>query len=119
MIANDQELNVALDRLAKFQRQVSHLRTSSTLRVVLLVPKLRLGTPSPEAPLRSPAHNRSTSLLPIRYSLLPPHFTLRTTSSVSTLSRSSSAPRASSPPIYYPFRKTIVLEGEGVRLRAR
>ena len=26
MIANDQELNVTLDRIAKFQRQVSHLR---------------------------------------------------------------------------------------------
>jgi hypothetical protein len=26
MIANDQELNVALDRISKFQRQVSHLR---------------------------------------------------------------------------------------------
>jgi hypothetical protein len=30
MIANDQELNVALDRIAKFQRQVSHLRTVET-----------------------------------------------------------------------------------------
>ena len=27
MIANDQELNVTLNRIAKFQRQVSHLRT--------------------------------------------------------------------------------------------
>ena len=26
MIANDQELKVTLDRIAKFQRQVSHLR---------------------------------------------------------------------------------------------
>jgi hypothetical protein len=26
MIANDQELNVTLDRITKFQRQVSHLR---------------------------------------------------------------------------------------------
>ena len=26
MIANDQELNVTLDRIAKFQRQVAHLR---------------------------------------------------------------------------------------------
>ena len=26
MIANDQELNVTLDRIANFQRQVSHLR---------------------------------------------------------------------------------------------
>ena len=26
MLANDQELNVTLDRIAKFQRQVSHLR---------------------------------------------------------------------------------------------
>ncbi len=30
MIANDQELSVALDRIAKFQRQVSHLRTMET-----------------------------------------------------------------------------------------
>ncbi len=27
MIANDRELNVTLDRVANFQRQVSHLRT--------------------------------------------------------------------------------------------
>jgi len=26
MIANDQELNVTLDRIARFQRQVAHLR---------------------------------------------------------------------------------------------
>lgn len=30
MIANDQELNVTLDRIAKFQRQVSHLRNIET-----------------------------------------------------------------------------------------
>jgi hypothetical protein len=30
MIANDQELNVTLDRIAKFQRQVSHLRNVET-----------------------------------------------------------------------------------------
>lgn len=30
MIANDQELNVTLDRIAKFQRQVSRLRTIET-----------------------------------------------------------------------------------------
>jgi hypothetical protein len=30
MIANDQELNVTLDRIAKFQRQVSHLRNAET-----------------------------------------------------------------------------------------
>jgi tetratricopeptide (TPR) repeat protein len=30
MIANDQELGVTLDRIAKFQRQVSHLRTVET-----------------------------------------------------------------------------------------
>jgi len=30
IIANDQELNVTLDRIAKFQRQVSHLRNVKT-----------------------------------------------------------------------------------------
>ena len=30
MIANDQELNVTLERIAKFQRQVSHLRNVET-----------------------------------------------------------------------------------------
>ena len=30
MIANDQELNVTLERIAKFQRQVSHLRKVET-----------------------------------------------------------------------------------------
>lgn len=30
MISNDQELNVTLDRIAKFQRQVSHLRNVET-----------------------------------------------------------------------------------------
>ena len=30
MIADDQELNVTLDRIAKFQRQVSHLRNVET-----------------------------------------------------------------------------------------
>ena len=30
MIANDQELNVTLERIAKFQRQVSHLRNIGT-----------------------------------------------------------------------------------------
>jgi len=30
MIANDQELNVTLERIAKFQRQVSHLRNEET-----------------------------------------------------------------------------------------
>lgn len=30
MIANDQQLNVTLDRIAKFQRQVSHLRNVET-----------------------------------------------------------------------------------------
>ncbi len=30
MIANDQELKVTLDRIAKFQRQVSELRKSET-----------------------------------------------------------------------------------------
>ena len=30
MIANDQQLNVPLDRIAKFQRQVSHLRNVET-----------------------------------------------------------------------------------------
>jgi len=30
MIANDQELNVALERIAKFQRQVAHLRNVET-----------------------------------------------------------------------------------------
>jgi hypothetical protein len=30
MIANDQELNVTLDRIAKFQQQVAHLRTVET-----------------------------------------------------------------------------------------
>ncbi len=30
MIANDQELNVTLDRIAKFQRQASHLRNVET-----------------------------------------------------------------------------------------
>ncbi len=29
-IANDQELNVTLDRIAKFQRQVAHLRNLET-----------------------------------------------------------------------------------------
>jgi hypothetical protein len=30
MIANDQELNVTLERISKFQRQVSHLRNVET-----------------------------------------------------------------------------------------
>ena len=30
MIANDRELNVTLDRIARFQRQVSHLRNVET-----------------------------------------------------------------------------------------
>jgi len=30
MIANDQELNVTLERIAKFQRQVAHLRNVET-----------------------------------------------------------------------------------------
>ena len=30
MMANDQELNVTLDRIAKFQRQVAHLRNVET-----------------------------------------------------------------------------------------
>ena len=30
MITNDQELNVTLDRIAKFQRQVAHLRKVET-----------------------------------------------------------------------------------------
>ncbi len=30
MIANDQELSVTLDRIAKFQRQVAHLRNAET-----------------------------------------------------------------------------------------
>ena len=30
MIANDQELDVTLNRIAKFQRQVSHLRNAET-----------------------------------------------------------------------------------------
>jgi hypothetical protein len=30
MISTDQELNVTLDRIAKFQRQVSHLRNVET-----------------------------------------------------------------------------------------
>jgi hypothetical protein len=30
MIANDQEMNVTLDRIAKFQRQVAHLRHVET-----------------------------------------------------------------------------------------
>ena len=30
MISNDQELNVTLERIAKFQRQVSHLRQVET-----------------------------------------------------------------------------------------
>ena len=30
MIANDQELNITLERIAKFQRQVSHLRNVET-----------------------------------------------------------------------------------------
>lgn len=30
MIANDRELNVTLDRIAKFQHQVSHLRNVET-----------------------------------------------------------------------------------------
>ena len=30
MIANDQELNVTLDRIAKFQHQVAHLRNAET-----------------------------------------------------------------------------------------
>lgn len=30
MIANDQELNITLDRIAKFQRQVSRLRNVET-----------------------------------------------------------------------------------------
>ena len=30
MIANDQELNVTLDRIVKFQRQVAHLRNVET-----------------------------------------------------------------------------------------
>lgn len=30
MIANDEQLNVTLDRIAKFQRQVSHLRKVET-----------------------------------------------------------------------------------------
>ncbi len=30
MIANDQELNVTLERIAKFQRQVAHLRKMET-----------------------------------------------------------------------------------------
>ena len=30
MIANDQELDVTLDRIARFQRQVSHLRRVET-----------------------------------------------------------------------------------------
>ncbi len=30
MIANDQELNVTLERIAKFQRQISHLRNVET-----------------------------------------------------------------------------------------
>ncbi len=30
MIANDQELNVTLERIAKFQRRVSHLRNVET-----------------------------------------------------------------------------------------
>ena len=30
MIANDQELNVTLERIARFQRQVSHLRRVET-----------------------------------------------------------------------------------------
>ena len=30
MIANDKELNVTLDRIAKFQRQVAHLRNVET-----------------------------------------------------------------------------------------
>ena len=30
MIANDQELNVTFDRIARFQRQVSHLRNVET-----------------------------------------------------------------------------------------
>jgi hypothetical protein len=30
MIANDQELNVTLDRIAKFQRQVAHMRNVET-----------------------------------------------------------------------------------------
>ena len=30
MIANDQELSVTLERIAKFQRQVSHLRNVET-----------------------------------------------------------------------------------------
>lgn len=30
MIANDQELAVTLDRIAKFQRQISHLRNVET-----------------------------------------------------------------------------------------
>jgi hypothetical protein len=30
MIANDQELSVTLDRIAKFQRQVAHLRNVET-----------------------------------------------------------------------------------------
>lgn len=30
MIANDQELNVTLNRIARFQRQVSHLRSVET-----------------------------------------------------------------------------------------
>jgi hypothetical protein len=30
MIANDQQLNVTIDRIAKFQRQVAHLRRVET-----------------------------------------------------------------------------------------
>jgi hypothetical protein len=30
MVANDQELNVTLERIAKFQRQVAHLRNVET-----------------------------------------------------------------------------------------
>jgi hypothetical protein len=30
MIANEQELNVTMDRIAEFQRQVSHLRNAET-----------------------------------------------------------------------------------------
>jgi hypothetical protein len=30
MIANDQELDVTLDRISKFQRQVSHLRNAES-----------------------------------------------------------------------------------------
>ncbi len=30
MIANDQELNVTLERIAKFQRQIAHLRNVET-----------------------------------------------------------------------------------------